>query len=130
MSTIEKDYFLAVPPALVWEALTEPIQINAWGAGPNAEITLEEGGVFNLWDGDIHGTVQDFDVEKRLVQEWYTNGYEYATEVTFTLDAEEDGTRLSIIQTGVAEEDLEEFDRGWDEYYVGPLKEFCEQQGA
>lgn len=130
MATIEKDYLIMVPPALVWESLTEPQHINGWGAGPDVVMSLEDGGSFSLWGGDIHGTVQEVEEEKRLVQEWHSEGYDYPTEVTITLEPEEEGTRLSIIQTGVREEDIDEFDRGWDEYYAGPLKEYCEHQGA
>lgn len=131
MATITKEYFIAVPPRMVWDALTDLEQINAWGAGPNAVMELSEGGAFSFWDGDIHGKNLEIEPETRLVQEWYTNGHDYPTEVTVTVEPGEhegeEGTKLSVIQTGVAEEDVEEFDRGWDEWYAGPLKEFCEQ---
>lgn len=129
MATITKEYTLAVPPNILWEALVTPRHIEGWGAGPDPLMELRDGGHFSLWGGDIHGTILDFDEDKRLVQDWHTEGYDYSTEVTLTLenDEEDGGTLLTIVQTGVREPDVEEFDRGWDEFYVGPLKEYCEQ---
>jgi uncharacterized protein YndB with AHSA1/START domain len=127
MATITKTYELSVPPRVVWDALTDPIQIEGWGAGPNVVFECQEGGAFSLWDGGIHGTILDTDDEVRIIQEWFTEGHDYPTEVTMTLEASEEGTTLQIVQTNVQDEDVEEFDRGWDEYYVGPLKEYCEQ---
>jgi uncharacterized protein YndB with AHSA1/START domain len=132
MATVKKEYFIAVPPRLVWEALTDATQLEAWGAGPNVLMELTEGGAFSLWDGDITGTNLDFEPEQRLVQQWNSAGYDYPTEVTIALEPsheEEDGTAITVTQTDVKEEDVEEFDRGWDEYYFGPLKEFCEAGG-
>lgn len=131
MPSIKKEYFISVPPRIVWEALTDPKQIEGWGAGPDVVMKMEEGGEFSLWGGDIKGKNLEFDEEQRLVQEWHSAGYDYPTEVTISLEAGEqegeDGTMMTIIQADVREADMEEFDRGWDEYYVGPLKEYCEQ---
>ncbi len=132
MPSIKKEYFIAVSPRVLWEAITNCTMLNGWGAGPDPIMDMQEGGEFSLWGGSIHGKNLEFDEEWRLVQEWITEGYDYPTEVTIALKpSEEDGeegTALTIIQTDVREDDVEEFDRGWDDFYVGPLKEFCEQQ--
>lgn len=131
MPTIKKEYFIAVPPRILWEALTDPKQLDGWGAGPNAVMRLEEGGEFKFWDGDVTGKNLDIEPEKSLVQEWHMSGA--TTEVTIELAAGEfegeEGTDLTITQTDVPAGEVEEFDRGWDEYYAGPLKEFCENLG-
>jgi uncharacterized protein YndB with AHSA1/START domain len=131
MPTIKKEYFIAVPPRILWDALTDTKQIEGWGAGPDAVMTMEEGGKFSFWGGDVTGKNLDIEPEKSLVQEWTMNGA--TTEVTVTLSEGEfegeEGTNMTITQTDVPEAEVEEFDRGWDEYYAGPLKEFCEQLG-
>ena len=130
MSTITKEYFIAVPPRILWDALTDAVQIEAWGGGPNVIMDMTTDGDFSLWDGDIKGKNLEIEPEVRLVQEWNTDGYDYSTEVTISMEPSEDGTAVTVIQTNVQAGDVEEFDRGWDEYYFGPIKEFCEQQGA
>jgi uncharacterized protein YndB with AHSA1/START domain len=133
MASIKKEYFIAVPPLMVWESLTDPKQIDGWGAGPDVIMEMDEGGEFSLWGGDIHGKNLEIEPGLRLVQEWYTGSSKVPTEVTITVEAdeqdEEEGTKLTIIQADVADEDVEELDRGWDEFYAGPLKEYCEQVG-
>ncbi|HSI20826.1 MAG TPA: SRPBCC domain-containing protein [Verrucomicrobiae bacterium] len=127
MATITKEYLIAVPPRILWDALTDPQQIDGWGAGPNPVVDLVEGGAFSLWDGEVTGKVLDVEEESRLVCEWHMSGHETPTEVTITLEPDEEGTKMTVMQTGVPEEEVEEFDRGWDEFYAGPIKEFCEQ---
>jgi uncharacterized protein YndB with AHSA1/START domain len=132
MATITKEYYFAAPPRLVWDALTNPQAMEGWGAGPEADLQLVEGGALRLWGGDVQGSVLDFESERRLVLEWRPANHDYATEVTLTFElAEEDeGTNLTIIQANAADEHVEEFDRGWDEYVGGPIKEFLEAQGV
>jgi uncharacterized protein YndB with AHSA1/START domain len=132
MATITKDYFIAVPPRLVWEALTDAQCLNGWGAGPDPVVDLNEGGAFSLWGGDIHGTVLDIELERRLVLDWRLAKHDGSTEVTVTVEPaiEEERTTLTVVQANVRDEDVEEFDRGWDEYYGGAIKEYLEAQGA
>lgn len=131
MATIKKEYFIAVPPRILWDALTDPKQIEGWGAGPDVVMEMEDGGAFSYWGGDITGKNVDIEPESSLVQEWHSNGT--VTEVTVSLAAGEfegeEGTNMVITQTDVPDAEVEEFDRGWDEYYAGPLKEYCEQLG-
>lgn len=123
---LTKSYFIGAPPEAVWRALTEPELVAAWGAGP-AEMRAEPGAAFTLWGGEIWGTVTAAEPPSRLVQEWWADyEWEEPSHVAFTLAAEGDGTRLTLEHTDVPEDEAEEFDAGWDDSYLGPLKAMLE----
>ena len=120
---LKKSYFIGAPPEDVWRALTDPAVIDAWGGGP-AEMSAEPGTPFSLWGGDIHGTVTAAEAPVRLVQDWW-GGPDWKTPsvVTFELESEGDGTVLTLTHTGVPEDVSGDFDAGWDDYYLGPLRD-------
>ena len=124
---LTKSYFIGAPPEAVWRALTDPAVIEVWGGGP-AEIRAEPGAAFTFWGGDIHGTVTAAEPPLRLVQEWWgDNEWGEASVATFELTPEGDGTRLTLAHTNVPDDEAQEFDAGWDDYYLGPLKELLER---
>jgi uncharacterized protein YndB with AHSA1/START domain len=123
---LKKTYFIGVPPDTVWRALTEPSVIDVWGGGP-AEMSAEPGAPFSLWGGEIHGTVMEAEPPVRLVEEWW-GGPDWAepSVVTFLLEAEGDGTLVTLLHTGVPDGVAGDFDAGWDDYYMIPLKDLLE----
>ncbi len=125
---LTKSYFIGAPPAAVWRALTDPAVIDAWGGGP-AEIRAEPGAAFTFWGGDIFGTVTAAEPLHRLVQEWWGDDVEWdeASVATFELRPEGEGTRLTLAHTNVPDDEGDEFDAGWDEHYLGPMKELLER---
>ena len=125
---LKKSYFIGAPPEDVWRALTDPAVIEAWGGGP-AEISAAPGSAFSLWGGDIHGTVTEAEPQVRLVQEWWGGpDWKTASQATFELEAEGDGTLLTLVHTGVPDDAAGDFDAGWDDYYLGPLRDLLEGQ--
>jgi uncharacterized protein YndB with AHSA1/START domain len=122
---ITKSYLIAASPSAVWRALTDPEAIEEWGAGP-AEMHAEPGGSFSLWAGDIRGTNVQVVPERSLVQEWYGGDWPAPSIASFTLTAEDSGTRLDLLHRGVPGDEVDEFDEGWDDYYLGAIKEYLE----
>lgn len=45
------------------------------------------------------------------------------SKVTFTIKKDQNGTILELEQINVPDEQFEDIDIGWDEYYLGPMKE-------
>jgi uncharacterized protein YndB with AHSA1/START domain len=85
-----------VPPDEVWEALTDPEQLEEWFA---TEVELDPrpggAGIFRWEDGDErHATVLVAEPGERLVLDWDEDG-----EVEFQLEETEDGTRLRVRET-------------------------------
>jgi uncharacterized protein YndB with AHSA1/START domain len=124
---LRKTCFIGAPPADVWRALTDPALIDLWGGGP-AEMSAEPGSEFSLWGGDIHGTVIAADPPVRLVEEWWGGSdWPAASTAVFELRPQGDGTLLVLEHTGVPDDEAPDFDAGWDDYYLGPLKEMLEE---
>jgi activator of HSP90 ATPase len=63
------------------------------------------------------------------VQEWYSNNrqWEKPSLVTFTLNQEKDKVRIELLHIDVPDADAESIKEGWKEYYLGPLKEYLEE---
>ena len=125
---LTKSYFIGAPPEAVWRALTDPALIDAWGGGP-AAIRAEPGAAFTFWGGDIYGTVTAAEPPVRLVEEWWGDDVEWdeASVAAFSLVPEGEGTRLTLEHRNVPDDEAEELDAGWDDYYLGPLKELLER---
>ncbi len=127
MKTIIQDYHVNAPIEKVWEALVNPQDINNWGGGP-AKMDDKEGTKFSLWGGDIHGTNIEVEVFKKLVQEWYGGKWEEPSIVTFKLEKDKGGTKLQLLHENVPDNEYEDIDKGWKEYYLGPLKKYLESE--
>ena len=124
---ITKIYRIKAPISEVWRALTDVEYIEGWGGGP-AEMDDKAGSEFSLWGGDIHGKNIEVKPSKKLVQEWYGGKWQNPSILTFELKGENGGTMLTLTQTDVPEEEYSDIDAGWDDYYLGPLKEYLESK--
>ncbi|SRR6266571_5533786 len=127
MQTIKLHYTIQAPVAKVWKALTDPDDIEAWGAGP-AVMDEMEGTDFSLWDGDIHGTNVEVIPEKKLVQEWYGGNWDKPSIVTITLVGKDGKTDVLLVQVDVPSGEVKDIEEGWEDFYMGPLKEFTEEK--
>jgi len=123
---IEKTYRIAAPRALVWAALTDPVHIETWSGAP-AIMVDQAGTEFVLWDGDVHGRNLEVEPGRRLVQEWYGGNWDEPSIATFTLwDVDGGGTFLELSHSNVPDDEAQDFDTGWDDYYLGPMKRLLE----
>jgi uncharacterized protein YndB with AHSA1/START domain len=96
---VEREVLLEAPPDEVWEALTDPAQLEEWFAN-DVDFDVERGGVFRWDDGDLrYAVVEEADPARRLAIRWWdaTGGEE--SEVVFTLVAVPEGTRLVVTET-------------------------------
>lgn len=123
---IKKTYQINASAAKVWEALTNSKIIGDWGGGP-AKMSEKEGFKFSLWGGDIFGTNLKSVNGKMLKQVWYGGKWDKPSTVTFDLKEKNGITSLKLSQTGVPMEDVSDIDSGWDDYYLGPLKQLLEK---
>jgi uncharacterized protein YndB with AHSA1/START domain len=129
--TIEESEFIRAPVSRVFGAITTAGLLDEWGAGP-ARFQARAGGRYFFWDGEMEGMVVDIQPPHRLVitlreREWKNDWRD--SLVMFTLTEERGGTRLILRHSGFS--DRRAFERhreGWAEYYLGPLKAFCEER--
>lgn len=128
MKTIKQTYVIKATLGDVWKALVDPKFIESWGGGP-AKMDDKVGTKFSLWGGSIWGENLEVVLNKKLVQDWYSdeeNKWVKPSKVTFTLQEDKDGVKLELIHENVPDENVKDIDEGWKDYYLGPLKNYLE----
>jgi len=112
-------------PEEVYRALTIPLSIQLW-TGEAAEMSMEPGSEFSLYNGNICGKNLEFEENKKIVQEWYFGDQEEPSIVTYKMHPDKKGTSLEVRQTNVPDEIVEEFKSGWENELLPDLQEFFE----
>ena len=126
MKTIRKKYIIKASVDKLWKALVDQKVVEEWGAG-SAEMSDKENADFKLWGGDIYGKNTKVVPKKLLVQDWYAGKWEEPSKATFTLKPVGSNTELLLIHGNVPDKEADEIDDGWDEYYLGKIKEYLEK---
>ena len=125
MKSFSQKYYIKAPVGKVWEALTDPKIIDAWGGGP-VKMSGRQGASFSFWGGDIWGKNIKVVPEKFLVQEWYGGKWEEPSKVTFSLSEKMGNTALLLKHENLPDDGWKDFYDGWKDYYLGPLKKLLE----
>jgi uncharacterized protein YndB with AHSA1/START domain len=111
--SLEKELFIQASPERVFQALTTKDDLERWFL-VKAEIDLRPGGAIRFeWGPDAVeiGKILVLEPPWRLSYTW--EALEPSpTTITFELAAENDGTRLHLIHTGIGEGE------DWDSYYT------------
>lgn len=133
MQPIIKDVTIHAPPEAVWAALTDPAAIRAWmGDDRTVEVDLRPGGSFRLFNGGTTGTIQSFEIGRRLTCSWRQGEWPAEWEdsrVEWTLTPVDGGTRVHLVHDRLPNrQERDGHDEGWDAYFLGPLQESLEQQ--
>ena len=123
---IRKTYVMDAPAERVWIALTDPDAMEEWGAGP-ALMEAAPGGLFSQWGGSIHGVVTEVVAGRRLVESWYGGDWPAPSIAVFTLTESGGKATVQLLHTGVPDDEVADFDSGWDEYYFGAIKAWAEE---
>ena len=108
---IERETVIAAPVERVWALLTEAEHLGRWFGDAGAELDLRPGGALSLsWEryGVVRGRVVDVDAPRRFSYRWAVLREQHGSEpvegnstlVEFTLEAEGDGTRLRVVESG------------------------------
>lgn len=107
---IETDVLIAAPVARVWELITTAEHVGRWFGDAGAEIDLRPGGALSLnWreHGTVHGRVEVVEPPNRFAFRWLSSvglraepAPGNSTLAEFTLAAEGEGTRITVVETG------------------------------
>jgi uncharacterized protein YndB with AHSA1/START domain len=105
---IERVIVIDAPPDVVWSILTEAQHLAGWFSD-EAEIDLRPGGRLLLtWHrhGSYEGRVETVDPPRVFAFRWQTRESQFSdtnsTLVVMTLEAEQTGTRLRVVESGFA----------------------------
>ena len=123
MKDFKKYFIVPAEPVLVYQALTNEATIQLWTGEP-AEMSVEPGTEFSLWDGSIVGKNIAFEEGKKIVQEWYFGDQEVASIVTIKLHPHKNGTSVELLHTNIPDEEYEPIIAGWIHNYFASLIEF------
>jgi activator of HSP90 ATPase len=123
MKTIRQNHFINATPEEVFSAVINPFTIELWSGYP-AQMEGREGTEFSIFDGDIVGRNLKVIENKQLIQEWYFGDRQEESIVTIDLKPHQLGTKVTLEQTNVPDEELEDFQEGWTVYYWGAIKNF------
>lgn len=125
VATIRQTATLPAPPEDVYKALMDT-RLHSRFTGSPARIGSKVGDVFTAYDGYIDGLNLALEPGRRIVQSWRAReeGWpeEHYSQVSYTLEAVEQGTRVVLRHDRVPAELVENFRQGWKEHYLEPLK--------
>jgi uncharacterized protein YndB with AHSA1/START domain len=147
---IEREVFISAPPDVVWRTITEPDQIVQWFSD-EADVELKAGyeGALTFTDRGskeptvVQLTVEAFEPARSFSYRWtyepgVVPGEGNSVLVEFFLIAENGGTRLRVVESGLealdwSQEQKEEYEadhnRGWAQH-IGDLAEYAVKQLA
>ncbi len=109
----------------IYAALTNPFTIELWSGYP-AQMSTNPDSEFSLWEGDIVGKNLEFDTNKKLVQQWYFGDQEEKSIVTIKIFEQKNHCQVELTHTNIPAEDFDDICEGWEEYYLGAIKDFFE----
>lgn len=124
---IKQVYKIKAPISKVWQALVNPIEINAWGGGP-AKMDDKPGTEFSLWGGDIWGKNNLVLNENKLVQDWFGGNWDKPSLVTFELEENDGITKVTLTHENLPDNEVDNFDTGWKDYYMGAIQDYLENK--
>ena len=112
MATLTVERELPTSPERTWAALTDPHLLSAWfwppRMQPDARIADTAGGDVrirsDLADLGISGRVTEAEEPRLLAFTWRWDGEDDETRVTLRLAPHGDGTRLTLVHEGFADE--------------------------
>ena len=120
---IEQSYTIKAPVDKVWQSFVDPTVIEKWGGGP-AVMDDKVGTNFSLWGGDIYGTNTEVVANKLLAQDWYGDKtWEKPSKLVFNFESNGNETVVNLVQYDVPTSEVEDIANGWQDYYMGPIKE-------
>ena len=123
MRDFKKYYIINTEPEILYSALTTEATIVLW-TGENAQMQAVEGTEFSLWDDSIDGKNISFELNKKIVQQWYFGEQTEPSIVTIILHDNKGKTSVEVRHTNIPDEDFDEIVKGWNEIYFGSLIEF------
>lgn len=123
--TLKIEHFFPVAPPTIYNAWLSSDQHTAM-TGASASISAGVGAPFSAWDGYISGTNKMLKKDAMIVQLWRTEDFlksDPDSELIIQLDAKDHGSLLTLIHTGIPE-NQPDYEQGWWEYYLEPMESY------
>ena len=127
MKNLKKKYSINASSCRVWEALVNPKEIREW-TGAKAVMDDKTGTKFKLWDGDVFGKNTEMVKNKKIVQDWYAGKWSKPSIATIEISGANGKSKIDLKHENIPDNEFVGIDRGWDDYYFLPLKEYLEER--
>ncbi len=95
--------------------------------GSPAKVDGRVRGEFTAWEGYIWGTFLELEENRRILQTWHTSEFPEGADdsgVEILLEEADGGTKLTLIHTQIPEGQSESYEKGWEDFYLKPMREF------
>ena len=125
MKSFTKNYEIKASIEDVWECLTSDKLMKKWGAGP-AKFDAKPDGEFNMWGDYLHGKVTNLEKPNLLEEDWVVDGMDEPSKVSFKLSESVGTTKVILEHSNIPDQLADELDEGWDDYYLGEIKNLLE----
>jgi len=123
---IRQSVVVDASPLEVYDAYVDPKRHAAF-TGTGVTGTLKVGGKFTAGDGYITAKYLKLQPGRRIVHEWTTTewpaGYPPSI-LELTLKPNGSGTKLTMVHSKVPAGQVQQYAKGWTEFYWGPLKKY------
>jgi activator of HSP90 ATPase len=123
MKTFKKTFRINAEPSDVYSAITNPYTIELW-SGYKAEMSIDPGSEFSLWEGDIEGKNLEFIQDRKVVQEWYFGDQSKKSIVTISIFPDKDNSSVTVEHTNIPDDEYDNIAEGWREFYIGAIINF------
>ncbi len=125
--TFKTTFVVYASPEDVFEALTDPGIIAAWGGGLSV-VVPEPGGHFEMFDGWIKGEVTHFVPGKELGYTWKPSEWSKQSapsQVHMRFIPHAAGTDVVLVHTGFpSQEEADKHGNGWIDYVFDPMNDY------
>ena len=124
---IHQEITIKGSPAKIYQTLTTSKEFSEFTGAP-ADITVDEGGAFSCFNGQVTGRNIELIADKMIVQAWRVGAWPEGVYsiVRFTFDQADDETKVTLDHSGFPEEAAEHLEGGWHKMYWEPLKAYYE----
>ena len=112
-------------PQDIYACLTNPTTIELWSGYP-AKMEDTAGTEFEIWGGDISGKILELVPFSKVVQQWYFGEQTEPSVVTIKLHPDKNHVSVELRHTNIPDEVYDEFVVGWEENFLGEIKNFLE----
>ncbi len=108
----------------VYDAWLDPVEHAGFTNSP-AQSDPKVGGKFTAWEGYIYGTYALLEPKFHIVMRWRTTDFDPEDEdsiLDILILPEAEGCRMVLTHSHLPEGREDEFEEGWEDYYLAPMQ--------
>lgn len=106
-----------------YDAMTRIEMVTAFTRG-HVKMSVEKGGKFSMFGGNVTGEFKELVPGKKIVQYWRYKQWpeQHHSEVTIHIDEKDDHTLVRVVQSLVPSSEVEKTKENWQRYYFQSIK--------